>query len=57
VSRPGDLALTLSGDFSAGALNSVSVSAEGLNSDIHAGAEYRAYLVSVMAKRAVAACG
>ena len=28
---------------------------EGLNADIHAGADYRAHLVTVMAKRAVAA--
>ena len=29
---------------------------DGLNSDIHASAEYRAHLVNVMARRAVAAC-
>ena len=34
---------------------SASVSADGLNSDIHASAEYRANLVAVMARRAVAA--
>ena len=31
----------------------MSISADGLNSDIHASAEYRAHLVKVMAKRAV----
>ena len=29
------------------------IAADGLNSDIHASAEYRAHLVSVMARRAV----
>jgi carbon-monoxide dehydrogenase medium subunit len=33
----------------------VKQSDSGLNSDIHASAEYRAHLVTVMAKRAVAA--
>jgi carbon-monoxide dehydrogenase medium subunit len=31
--------------------------ASDLNSDIHGSAEYRAHLVTVMAKRAVAAAG
>jgi carbon-monoxide dehydrogenase medium subunit len=35
----------------------ISVSADGLMSDIHASAEYRANLVKVMAKRAVAKAG
>ncbi|MEX2298600.1 MAG: carbon monoxide dehydrogenase, partial [Dongiaceae bacterium] len=34
----------------------IKVPATGLNSDIHGSAEYRAHLVTVMAKRAVAAC-
>jgi len=34
----------------------VKVSANGLNADIHAGADYRAHLVGVMAGRAVSAC-
>ncbi|MFQ5972713.1 MAG: FAD binding domain-containing protein [Alphaproteobacteria bacterium] len=47
----------LASNWSADAAAGVSVSADGLNSDIHASAEYRAHLVTVMAKRAVAAAG
>jgi carbon-monoxide dehydrogenase medium subunit len=43
----------LSKSFSAGALNGIVVDAKGLNSDLHASAEYRAHLIGVMAKRAV----
>jgi len=45
----------LAGDFSPTAVEGISVSASGLNTDIHASDEYRAHLVTVMAKRAVAA--
>jgi len=44
----------LAKDFSAKAVEGIKVPASGLNSDIHGGAEYRAHLVTVMAKRAVA---
>jgi carbon-monoxide dehydrogenase medium subunit len=47
----------LGNDFSPSALDSVTIPADGLNSDIHASAKYRANLVKVMAKRAVEACG
>jgi carbon-monoxide dehydrogenase medium subunit len=47
----------LGGSFSADAVKGVKISADNLNSDIHASAEYRAHLVGVMASRAVAACG
>lgn len=40
--------------WSADAVGAVKVAAAGLNNDIHASADYRAHLVSVMAKRAVA---
>jgi len=33
----------------------IAVPAGGLNTDIHAGADYRAHLITVMARRAVAA--
>jgi carbon-monoxide dehydrogenase medium subunit len=45
----------LSKRFDASALDGLAVDAGGLNSDIHASAEYRAHCVTVMAKRAVAA--
>lgn len=47
----------LAADFRTAALDGVTVSADDLNGDIHASAEYRAHLVAVMAKRAVQACG
>lgn len=47
----------LAGSFSEGALDGVAVPSDDLVNDIHAGPEYRAHLVKVMAKRAVAACG
>jgi carbon-monoxide dehydrogenase medium subunit len=45
----------LSGNFSAAALEGVTVDPDGLNSDIHADAAYRAHLINVLARRAVAA--
>lgn len=41
--------------FSAKALDGLSVSPDGLNSDIHGSAEYRAHLIHVLARRAVEA--
>jgi carbon-monoxide dehydrogenase medium subunit len=55
VFRVADMEKALAGDFSPQAVADISVSASGLNSDIHASDEYRAHLVTVMAKRAVAA--
>ena len=41
--------------FAAKALDGLSVSPDGLNSDIHGSAEYRAHLIHVLARRAVEA--
>ena len=41
--------------FEAAALDGITLSADGLNADIHGSAEYRAHCVGVMAKRAVQA--
>ncbi|MFQ5774419.1 MAG: FAD binding domain-containing protein [Kiloniellaceae bacterium] len=57
VFRVADMEGALERQFSPEALAGISVPAERLNSDIHASAEYRAHLVGVMAKRAVAAAG
>lgn len=45
----------LSERFNVKSLDGVKTTTKGLNGDIHASAEYRAHLISVMAKRAVAA--
>ena len=54
VFRAKDMEAALSKKFDAAALEGIKVSAKNLMSDIHASAEYRANLVVVMAKRAVA---
>ena len=41
--------------FAAKALEGLSVPAEGLNSDLHGSAEYRAHLIAVLTRRAVEA--
>jgi carbon-monoxide dehydrogenase medium subunit len=53
VFRSADMEKALGKSFSPDAAGNVKISANGLNADIHASAEYRAHLVSVMAKRAV----
>ena len=45
----------LAKDFSARAIEKITVPAEEMNSDLHAAADYRAHLVTVMAQRAVEA--
>jgi carbon-monoxide dehydrogenase medium subunit len=55
VFRATDMERALTQSFSLAALDSIAVDPSGLNSDLHGSAEYRANLVKVMAKRAVAA--
>ncbi|MDB5508133.1 MAG: putative carbon monoxide dehydrogenase medium subunit [Hyphomicrobiales bacterium] len=45
----------LSADFSAKAIDAIKVDADGLNADMHASAAYRAHVIGVLAKRAIAA--
>ena len=45
----------LKADLKPAAIDAVEVPDAGFNSDLHASAEYRAHMVKVMAKRAVAA--
>jgi len=46
----------LSNNFSPNAVDNVSISSKGLNDDIHASADYRAHIITVMAKKAVSSC-
>jgi carbon-monoxide dehydrogenase medium subunit len=57
VFRSQPLESALAANFSAAALNGVTVPAQGLNTDMHADAAYRAHLIVVLAKRAVTAAG
>jgi carbon-monoxide dehydrogenase medium subunit len=57
VFRVAKMEKALESDFSANAIEGISVPAKGLNADIHASADYRANLIGVMARRAVDAAG
>lgn len=57
VYRAAELEKALTARFAAAALDGVAVKAEGFTSDGFGSAEYRAHLVGVLARRAVAACG
>jgi len=56
VFRVPEMEAALAKSFTADAIKDIAIPDSGLNSDIHASAEYRAHLVNVMARRAVAAC-
>ena len=51
-----DISDALKKNFSASAIDNVKVSSSGMNSDIHASADYRANMIKVFAKKAVDAC-
>ncbi len=51
-----DLSKKLSSNFSVSAIEGMDVKSSGMNSDMHASAEYRSNLVSLYAKKAVEAC-
>lgn len=57
VFRQAEMEAALSANWSPDAVAGVKQPADDLNADIHGSAEYRAHLVTVMAKRAVAAAG
>ena len=53
VFRHEEMETALSSNYSADALGSLSIASDGLISDLHASAEYRANLIKEMTKRAV----
>jgi len=53
--RQADMEKALAGKFAPESVASIKQKKDGLNTDLHASAEYRAHLVTVMAKRAVEA--
>ena len=56
VFRSKELESVLTNNFTDSAVDNVNISSNGLNSDIHASAEYRGHIIKVMAKKAVSNC-
>ena len=54
VMRVPTIEAALKADWSAAALDKVAISTDGLLNDLHGSADYRAHLIKVMAKRALA---
>ena len=54
VFRVAEMEAALAGSFTPEAVADIKIADDNLNSDIHAVADYRAHLITVMAKRAVA---
>jgi carbon-monoxide dehydrogenase medium subunit len=57
VFRVPEMEAALGKSFTPAALDAIKISPKGMNNDLHADPEYRAHLVTVMAKRAVQAAG
>ena len=57
VMRVPSIEAALQANWALSALDSVSISDDGLMSDIHGSSDYRANLIKVMAQRAVAEAG
>ena len=55
--RIAEMEAALAGEFSPEAIKDITIEAAEMNRDLHAGPEYRAHLVGVMARRAVEAAG
>ena len=55
VFRQADMEAALTKSFKEDAIAGIKVKSRGLNADMHGSAEYRAHLINVMARRAVAA--
>jgi carbon-monoxide dehydrogenase medium subunit len=56
VFRVAELEAALAKTFAPDAVASIKVPADGLSSDMHGSADYRAHLIPVLAARAVEAC-